>query len=128
MELVNQDDNDGCVVACFATVTGKTYEEALHTLHLDGPPAVGASTDLNVLIRALEAEGFSLNIRPRCTITELKTSILLVRYEIEGEMFMHTVVWDAECQEIFDPFEFRPHEIYQQGFCLAFEITGRVGT
>ncbi len=129
MELVLQDHIDGCAVACFATVTGKTYDEALEILHPEGVPTpdFGANTDLNRLIRALEAEGFTLTIRPRCPITNLKTSILVVRYEIGKEMYMHTVVWDAKRQEIFDPIETRPHEVYQEGFCIAFELTGRAG-
>lgn len=120
MKLVEQDHIDGCGVACFAMLTGRTYKEAREVLH----PGGGSYTANEALVEALQAHGYAIETRFMLpTIRDLHTSLLVVRYRIGGGMFMHSVVWDAEQQKVLDPFDERPFEEYENGLCLAFEIT-----
>jgi len=131
MKLVKQDAHvDGCAVACFAMVTGKTYEQALAVLHPEGvaTEGYGAETNLNDLLIALFAEGYETIVHPRCPIDTLKTALLNVRYRIGKAMFMHLVVWDAETKTILDPYETRDRSEYEDGLCLAFELKGPAST
>ncbi len=125
MRLVHQKRIDGCAVACLAIVTGQSYDEARHVLHPEAKGPFGSHWTNNMdLLAALNTAGFGINVRVPCPIQQLKSSILVVRYEIMSSQHMHTVVWDAEQQRILDPFPFqaRPLETYQEGLCLVYEL------
>jgi len=122
MQLVEQTEHaDGCGVACFAMVTGTTYREALKVLHPYADDSALTSNEL--LMEKLREAGFHIDVRYQVPIKQLKTSILVLRYRIGGSNFMHVAVWDAEAQEILDPWEQRPFEEYENGLCIAFELT-----
>lgn len=122
MQLVRQTDHvDGCGVACFAMVTGTTYREALRVLH---PYADGSALTSNeLLMEKLREAGLHIDVRYKVPIKQLKTSILVLRYLIGKFNYMHVAVWDAEAQAILDPWEDRPFDEYENGLCLAFELT-----
>lgn len=122
LKLVRQQHLDGCGVACFATIRGISYQEAMGVLHPEGR---GASTSNEALIDVLQETGFDVDVRIRPDIRTLRTAVLVTRYRIGPEMFMHAVVWDANAQRVLDPFEDRPFEEYQTGLCLAFELKPR---
>jgi predicted double-glycine peptidase len=123
MNLVTQEVVDGCGVACYAMMTGKTYREALEDLHPGAQPIESHETSNEDLMRAIQRAGFDIEICIRPNIRNLRDSILVVRYPIENSMYMHTVVWSAEDQRVLDPFEDRPFEEYEKGICLAFELS-----
>jgi hypothetical protein len=118
MERVEQHDIDGCGVACFAMLTGQTYPEVLATLN----PGQASWTDQSRLIEALQEAGYHLNVRFNTPIRDLETSLLVVRYRIAGEIYMHCVVWDAERQAILDPYDTRSFEEYENGLMIAYEV------
>jgi hypothetical protein len=106
-------------------VMGQTYEQARQRFHPTATdPGDSHWTSNEDLLGALEAAGFSVNIRVPCAIERLNTSVLVVRYPIGTVNFMHTVVWDAETQKILDPFMLRKHPLpyYQERLCLVFEL------
>ncbi len=127
MYLVNQEIGDGCGVACYAMVTGTNYYEAFGVLHPSENPVCSQTasheTSNEDLLQALRAAGFEIEVRIRPDIRTLKKAVLVVRYRIGPSMYMHTVVWDAERQQVLDPFDDRPFEEYQDGLCLAFELS-----
>lgn len=118
MDLVKQEHVDGCGVACFAMLTGRTYAEALARLN----PNEESWTNTDDLLKALDCEGLTHEIRIRPDIRTLRTSILTVWYKIGEETYLHTVVWDAEKQQVLDPWGQRPFDEYVSGLCLAFEL------
>lgn len=114
MQLVSQHPHiTGCIPACLATVLGVSFDEANRL--------TGRTNE--ELLAALQAAGLDVNVRIPCPITGLKDAILLVRYDIGGEAYMHTVVWDVEQQKVLDPWEERPHDSYQEGLCLVYELS-----
>lgn len=125
MERIYQEIIDGCGVACLAMVTGIDYRRALGVLHPCVDPddhQVSHETANEDLLEAIKQAGFEVNVRARPDIRTLKDAVLVVRYRIGDDTFMHSVVWDSKKQQVLDPFDDRPFEEYEQGLCLAFEL------
>ena len=123
MNFVRQEKVDGCAVACYAMLIGMSYDAALGVLHPE--PSESHETSNEVLLQKLTDAGFTIMPKTRRPLSELRNAVLVVRYEIGGSMFMHTVVWDAEHQTVLDPYDARPLAEYQEGLCMAFEATRR---
>ena len=105
MERVIQQNENGCVSACIAMLTGLTYFEGVRITHpYRTPHSQLGSTDENTLA-ALKRIGLRGYIRkPKRWLQELSTNAILF---IQHRLYLpaiHAVIWDYESQKVLDPY------------------------
>lgn len=109
MERVAAESENGCFVACVATLTGSTYSEAFKLIHPNSfrtPYNGELPTDkVKKLLRDL---GWKIRVVRAKHIASLKKDALIIIQWNNAPGLAHAAVYDAKHRQIIDPTFYPP--------------------
>ena len=128
MKRIKQRHRTSCGVACFAMVTGISYNKSIKKVFPRRKPYSLLTTNALKLIKALFKIGLEVNYydNDNHNIYDLKNKTILI---IKGKKgYGHAIVWDPVSKRILDPDRKRPLSIKSYNKQLIFIIeTGYEG-
>lgn len=124
MKRIKQRHRTSCGVACFAMVTGISYNKSIKKVFPRRKPYSLLATNAFKLVKALLKLGFKVNYydydQDKLNINDIKNKAILIIKAEEGDG--HAVVWDPESKRILDPYRKRSLSVKSYNKCLIFVI------
>jgi ABC-type bacteriocin/lantibiotic exporter with double-glycine peptidase domain len=106
MRYIKQKHITGCGVAAVAMLTGVSYDKALKVVRPDRKPGDCACTSLKDMISGIETLGHKAQLSYKNTKlrgSKQNAMIIVSNPSRSPHAPFHVVVWDAEKQQILDP-------------------------
>lgn len=104
MQLIYQDDPNGCGIACVAMILNLSYEAARHLMFPDSKTIFGTSTPH--IKDVLSEHGFEIRnlipFRSRTPHSLAHDALLKVNPYMNGRRW-HWILWDSDSKIIRDP-------------------------
>lgn len=109
LKRVEQESDNGCFVACVATLAGISYPEAFKLIHPgEFNTPYNGEIALNKAHCRLKKLGWKVRKVNAKKIENLKkNALILITWRNEPEL-SHAVVYDAERKKVLDPSFYRP--------------------
>jgi hypothetical protein len=107
MRYVYQEDDNGCVPAVIATLTGETYHYC-KKLFPGKRFWDKRGTTLKQLLLVLSRLNFIVKERRR--VKKSNAIVIVKSVDLWGGSGLHTIIWDAKCQRYFDPYTGRSYQ------------------
>ena len=122
MKRIKQRHRTSCGVACFAMITGASYNKSIKKVFPRRKPYSLLTTNALRLVKALLKFGLKVNYYDynEHNILDIKNKSILIIKALEGDG--HAVVWDPESKRILDPDRKRPLNIKSYNKRLIFII------
>lgn len=121
MKRIKQRHRTSCGVACFAMVTGISYNKSIKKVHPRRKPGSFLTTNALKLIKALWRTGHELDYydNDEYDIRDINNKAILI---IRQESYGHAVVWCPESKRILDPSRTKALNIKTYNKCLIYVI------
>lgn len=106
MTTIEQREENDCGVACVATLTGATYDEARRIIYPNGRSKLTKTADLHAALKKLGRKPLTETRQPfhGKTLRDLDTDALVFVEMANGNDSKHWVVWDAKAKKVRDPY------------------------
>jgi ABC-type bacteriocin/lantibiotic exporter with double-glycine peptidase domain len=122
MKRIKQRHRTSCGIACFAMVTGISYNKSIKKVFPRRKPYSLLTTNALKLVTALLKLKFEVDYydNDKHNIFDIKNKAILIIKAVEGDG--HAVVWDPESKRILDPDRKKPLSVKSYNKHLIFII------